>query len=451
MSSSVPRHGNAVAVESARRSHRNPVSVSYISGVRRCARHGERAQRSRSGVRAADEMPAAAARHHVAGVKRFADGTCDGEIARYGVLPDRGRDFCSKVRRRSRRREPICRNGRKVRKRRNRRNDRASMRSWREQNAGHLGAGSTGEALSNAGAAGDPWATAIPGAYGAGTAGKIVGDNVNATISSRATQASVDTVDGIVDDILLDTAEIGTAGAGLTNINLPNQTMDIVGNITGNLSGSVGSVTGLTASNLDATISSRMATYAQPTGFLAATFPAGTVANTTNITAGIITTATNLTTNNDKTGYALSAAGVQAIWDALTAALTTVGSIGKWIVDKLDVVVSTRLASSGYTAPLDAAGTRTAIGMASANLDTQLDALPTAVENADSLLDRANAIETGWTIRRVLRIVFAALGGKATGLDTGLPIYRSGDDSKDRITAVTDTAGNRSAVTLDGT
>ena len=63
-------------------------------------------------------------------------------------------------------------------------------------------------------------------------------------------------------DILTDTAEIGVAGAGLTNINLPNQTMDIIGNITGNLSGSVGSVTGLTASNLDATISSR-ATPAQ--------------------------------------------------------------------------------------------------------------------------------------------------------------------------------------------
>lgn len=48
--------------------------------------------------------------------------------------------------------------------------------------------------------------------------------------------------------ILTDTAEIGTAGAGLTNINLPNQTMDIVGNITGNLSGSVGSVTGAVGS-----------------------------------------------------------------------------------------------------------------------------------------------------------------------------------------------------------
>jgi hypothetical protein len=43
-------------------------------------------------------------------------------------------------------------------------------------------------------------------------------------------------------------ARIGVAGAGLTNIDLPNQTMDIAGNITGNLSGSVGSVTGAVGS-----------------------------------------------------------------------------------------------------------------------------------------------------------------------------------------------------------
>ncbi len=56
--------------------------------------------------------------------------------------------------------------------------------------------------------------------------------------------------------ILIDTAEIGTAGAGLTNINLPNQTMDIVGNITGNLSGSVGSVTGNVGGNVTGSIGS---------------------------------------------------------------------------------------------------------------------------------------------------------------------------------------------------
>lgn len=88
---------------------------------------------------------------------------------------------------------------------------------WEEALADHSAtSGSTAAALNAAGSAGDPWATALPGAYGAGTAGKIIGDNLNATISSRASQTSVDTIDGIVDAILVDTAEIGVAGAGLT-------------------------------------------------------------------------------------------------------------------------------------------------------------------------------------------------------------------------------------------
>lgn len=87
---------------------------------------------------------------------------------------------------------------------------------WDEALSGHLSAGSTGEALNAAGAAGDPWTTALPGAYSAGQAGYIVGTNLNATVSSRASQTSVDTIDGIVDSILIDTAEIGAAGAGLT-------------------------------------------------------------------------------------------------------------------------------------------------------------------------------------------------------------------------------------------
>ena len=57
-----------------------------------------------------------------------------------------------------------------------------------------------------------------------------------------------------------------------------------------------GTVGKIVADSLDATVSSRMAAYTQPTGFLAATFPTtATVASTTNITAGTITTVTNLT------------------------------------------------------------------------------------------------------------------------------------------------------------
>jgi hypothetical protein len=66
-------------------------------------------------------------------------------------------------------------------------------------------------------------------------------DFVNTTDSLQANRDKLT-------DIETDTGEIGAAGAGLTNINLPNQTMDIVGDITGNLSGSVGSVTGAVGS-----------------------------------------------------------------------------------------------------------------------------------------------------------------------------------------------------------
>jgi hypothetical protein len=114
---------------------------------------------------------------------------------------------------------------------------------WEETLADHSGTtGSTAEALNAAGAAGDPWTTTLPGAYGAGSAGKIIGDNINATISSRASQTSLDTLDDIVDTevgaiktvvdaILVDTAEIGAAGAGLTAItsktdNLPSDPAD---------------------------------------------------------------------------------------------------------------------------------------------------------------------------------------------------------------------------------
>lgn len=51
---------------------------------------------------------------------------------------------------------------------------------WDEAIAGHLSAGSTGLALNSAGAAGDPWTAALPAAYGAGTAGAILGTTVPA-------------------------------------------------------------------------------------------------------------------------------------------------------------------------------------------------------------------------------------------------------------------------------
>lgn len=90
---------------------------------------------------------------------------------------------------------------------------------WDETLAGHLAAGSTGDALNAAGAAGDPWSTALPGAYGAGTAGKIVGDNINATIGSRSTVTTAQVNAEVVDALATDTyAEPGSVPAATSSI-----------------------------------------------------------------------------------------------------------------------------------------------------------------------------------------------------------------------------------------
>lgn len=64
---------------------------------------------------------------------------------------------------------------------------------WEEAIADHSGtSGSTAEALAAAGSAGDPWSTSLPGAYSAGTAGYIIGTNLDATVSSRSSHSATD-------------------------------------------------------------------------------------------------------------------------------------------------------------------------------------------------------------------------------------------------------------------
>jgi hypothetical protein len=59
---------------------------------------------------------------------------------------------------------------------------------WDATAASHNGAGTTGNKLNAAASAGDPWTTALPGAYGAGTAGNIVGNNLNAKVGDVKTK-----------------------------------------------------------------------------------------------------------------------------------------------------------------------------------------------------------------------------------------------------------------------
>ena len=63
--------------------------------------------------------------------------------------------------------------------------------------------------IKSGGTAGDPWATVLPASYGTGTAGKIIGDNLNATVSSRLAAASYTAPNNLaIEEIVADTSEL---------------------------------------------------------------------------------------------------------------------------------------------------------------------------------------------------------------------------------------------------
>jgi hypothetical protein len=103
---------------------------------------------------------------------------------------------------------------------------------WDEQLSAHLSVGSTGEKLNSAGAAGDPWTTALPGSYTTGQAGHI--------LASRMPTGTV--IVGTNQD------KTGYSLSSPQNINIVgNITGTFVGNIQGNVSGSVGSLSDITS------------------------------------------------------------------------------------------------------------------------------------------------------------------------------------------------------------
>lgn len=111
-----------------------------------------------------------------------------------------------------------------------------------------------------------------------------------------------------------------------------------------------------------------------------------------------------------------------------------------------DVMTSTALAASAVTeiqsglSTLDAAGVRTAVGLASANLDTQLAALPTAAENADALLKRDMSAVTGESARSPLNAL-RFLRNKWSISGTTLTVTKEDDSTSAWSATVTATAG----------
>lgn len=181
---------------------------------------------------------------------------------------------------------------------------------WDEDATGHQTGGTFGQAIGD------------PGANAATIYAAVVTDAAGTNIAADIIAIKAETA-----SILTDTAEIGTAGAGLTNINLPDQTMNITGNITGNLSGSVGSVTGAVGSvtgnvggNVTGTIGGLTA------GALADLFDTDSGTNYASAVAGSVVKEIA----DNAGGSALTAAAIaDAVWDEAQADHVVAGTFGE--------------------------------------------------------------------------------------------------------------------------
>lgn len=192
-------------------------------------------------------------------------------------------------------------------------------------------------------------------------------------------------------------ASIGTAVAA-------SEVASVTGNVGGNVLGSVASIAtgGLTASSIASD------------AFTAAKFASDVGAEFADAVwdeaiSGHLTGGT--------TGAALNAAGSAGDpWSTPLPGAYSSGTAGFIIGTNVDAKISDRLATSGYTAPLSAAGTRSALGMASADLDTQLDAIKAdtaaSKEYADNTVVRGT-VTTGASTTSIPTSAFSPSGAAA--------------------------------------
>ena len=140
----------------------------------------------------------------------------------------------------------------------------------------------------------------------------------------------------------------------------------------------------------------------------------------------------------------LNAAGVRTAVGLASANLDT--QLGA--LTNLDATVSSRLASASYTAP-DNTSIAAILVDTGTTLDGKIDTIDGIVDAIKLKTDLIPGDMDGLSLTEMLMLMGASLLGKLSGAATATVTIRAADDSKDRITATVDADGNRTAVTLD--
>lgn len=164
----------------------------------------------------------------------------------------------------------------------------------------------------------------------------------------------------------------------------------------------------------------------------------GSPTTTVGLSGTTVKTATDVETDTADIQTRLPAALVSGRIDASVGAMAantmTASALAADAVTEIQSGLST----------LDAAGVRTAVGLASANLDTQFDAIPTAVENADTMLNRdmSTGTDSGSATVRTVRQALRFLRNKFSISGGTITVYKEDDSTASWTGAVTTASGN---------
>lgn len=301
---------------------------------------------------------------------------------------------------------------------------------WDEATSGHTTAGTTGKALIDSSSAGDPWSTTLPGAYGTGTAGKIIGDNLNATVSSRSSHSAADvwsagtrtltsfgftvtTSDSAnITAILADTDELQTDWTNngrLDNILDARASQTTANMIYSSTISAVGAVTtGATTTVIPTNMSPTADSYNdQLLLFTSGNLTGRVMPILSNTSGGVFTMgeafhaapsdgssfhilpththpvsqiqsglATSTNVSDAQTAIITQVDANETKIDTLITYVDTEVSAIKTKTDQLTFTVANQVDANALSGGgLDAAGVRSAIGLASANLDSQLSTI----------------------------------------------------------------------------
>jgi hypothetical protein len=266
---------------------------------------------------------------------------------------------------------------------------------WDLATSGHTTSGTFGAAMNAAGSAGDPWSTSVPGAYGAGTAGFILGTNLNATISSRLA-SSGDALSVTSISVSGNTTFTGTtthtgnvsyaAGIIVTNTTTNGHGITSTGNGTGQGISATGGATGAGIAGIGGASGANGIIGQATVGGSGIRASGGTTGHGLNLTGGT-TSGNGVLSTGGPAGAGISAVGGSTSGTGLSVTGTGSGSGfnvaggatghglrvlgGSTSGSGFRVTVTSGLLFDLNSVELDAY-MRTAMGLATANLDTQL-------------------------------------------------------------------------------